>query len=92
MKSKKAEKLTDFMKSMIGFGKSAIPTFLFFDVNGAVVVESFSKLVNYTDNEISFISKNKRIYIYGKNLSIMSFTKNEMSIQGNIEKIELFEV
>ena len=92
MKSKKTEKFTDSMKGMVGLGQEAIPTFLFFDTNGSVVIESFSKLINYTDKEISFVSKSKRIYIYGNNLSIMSFSKNEMSIQGNIEKIELFEV
>ena len=92
MKSKKAEKFTDSIKAMVGLGQEAIPTFLFFDINGSVVIESFSKLINYTDKEISFVSKSKRIYIYGNNLSIMSFSKNEMSIQGDIEKIELFEV
>lgn len=92
MKIKKSENFTDSLKSMAGLGKSAVPTFLLFDINGMVVVESFSKLLNYTDKEVSFVSKNKQVYIYGSGLAIMSFSKNQMTIQGQISKIELFEV
>ena len=70
----------------------ATPTFLFFDINGTVIVEHFSKLVNYTDKEVSFVSKNKQVYIYGNDLTIMYFSKSEMTVEGNIEKIEIFEV
>ena len=65
---------------------------MFFDINGTVIVEHFSKLVNYTDKEVSFVSKNKQIYVYGSALTIMYFSKSEMTIEGNIEKIEIFEV
>ena len=92
MKLKKDEKFGEKVMGVAGFGKGAIPTFLFFDINGTVLVEHFSKLINYTDKEIAFISKNKQIYIYGKDLTIMYFSKTEMTIEGKIEKIELFEV
>ena len=92
MKLNMAEIFGEKVKDVAGFGKSATPTFLFFDINGTVIVEHFSKLVNYTDKEVSFVSKNKQIYIYGSDLTIMYFSKSEMTIEGNIEKIEIFEV
>ena len=92
MKLKKVEKITNTIKTIAGQGKSAIPTWLYFDINGYLVVESFSKLLNYTDEEIAFVSKYKQVYIYGSKLSILSFSKNEMIIQGKIGKIEFFEV
>ena len=92
MKLNITEAFGERVKEVAGFGKAAIPTFLLFDINGTVVVERFSKLLNYTDKEISFVSKNKQVYIYGSNLMIMYFSKSEMTIEGNIEKIEIFEV
>ena len=65
---------------------------MFLDINGKVIIERFSKLLNYTDKEVSFVSKSKQVYIYGNDLTIMYFSKSEMTIEGNIEKIEIFEV
>ena len=59
MKLNMTETLGEKVKDVAGFGKTATPTFLFFDINGTVIVEHFSKLVNYTDKEVSFVSKNK---------------------------------
>ena len=92
MKLNMTETLGEKVKDVAGFGKTATPTFLFFDINGTVIVEHFSKLVNYTDKEVSFVSKNKQVYIYGNDLTIMYFSKSEMTVEGNIEKIEIFEV
>ena len=92
MKLNMTETFGEKVKDVAGFGKSATSTFLFFDINGTVIVERFSKLLNYTDKEVSFISKGKQVYIYGNDLTIMYFSKSEMTIEGNIEKIEIFEV
>ena len=92
MKFKKAENFTDTLKSMAGLTGNTMPTFLRIDTDGYIIVESFSKLINYTENEISFTAHHKQIYIHGNNLGIMSFSKNEMMIKGEIQKIELFEV
>ena len=91
----KTIKLNDFknaMFSMFSKGGDAVQALLCIDVNGLLVVESYSRMLNYSEKEISFLSGKKQIYIHGSGLSVLSFTKSGMTIAGKIEKIELYEV
>ena len=80
------------IKDMFSKNGGAKPTLLLLDINGTLAIESFAKMLNYNEKELSFISGKKQIYIYGDNLSVQSFTNENMTVTGIIEKIELFEV
>lgn len=80
------------IKDMFSKSSGATPTLLLLDINGILAIESYTKVLNYNEKELSFISGKKQIYIYGDNLSVLSFTNEGMTVTGKIEKIELFEV
>ncbi len=80
------------IKDMFSKSGGATPTLLLLDVNGVLAIESFAKMLNYNEKELSFISGKKQIYIYGDNLSVLSFAKEGLTVSGKIVKIELFEV
>ena len=60
------------------------------DINGGICLENFEKLLNYTDNAISLVTKDKIVYIYGSNLTILNCNRYTASVRGNIDKIEIF--
>lgn len=93
MKIKKnSESILQVMKSVTDIENIANPTFLSLDLNGGLVVESFSKLLDYDNDKISISAAGKTIYIYGENMKITTFSKSVLHVQGSIIKIELFEV
>ncbi len=67
-------------------------TLLTVDTKGNLVIEGAEKFLNYNEDNISFISSGKSIHIKGAELVIESFSKNYMTIRGNIGKIEFSEV
>ncbi len=69
-----------------------IPTLITMDVAGGVVIDGASRFLNYDNRKISVNSKGKTIYIYGEDLKITAYSKENISIRGTIEKIEFFEV
>ena len=91
----KFKKLTDTktaITDIFSTKQKAVQTFMCIDVNGFLNIESSSKLLNCTDKEISFTAGKRQIYIHGNGLMVMSYTKNGMTIDGKIEKIEIYEV
>ncbi len=71
---------------------SAVSTLLSVDINGNLIVESFRKLIEYDSNKISLDTGCKLVYIYGQNMKILTFSKAQLQIDGEITKIEFFEV
>ncbi len=67
-------------------------TVLTVDTSGCVIVDGPNKFLNFDNKYISLYSKGKRIYIYGEYLVITAYSKNYISIDGNVTKIELFGV
>lgn len=53
-----------------------------------VVVENFKGISSYTTQEIRLITRKNKICIYGKNLRIDSYTKEEIEISGVIDRLE----
>ncbi len=92
MKNKRITDVFCAIKDMFSVNGNVRQTFLFLDINGMLIIESYAKVLDYTRNRISFQSAKKHIYVYGKDLSVLSFTKEGMTISGTIEKIEIFEV
>lgn len=91
----KFKKLTDTktaITDIFSTKQKAVQTFMCIDVNGFLNIESRSEMLNCTDKEISFIAGKRQIYIHGNGLMVMSYTKNGMTIDGKIEKIEIYEV
>ena len=92
MKFKKLTDIKTAITDIISIKEKAAQTFMCIDVNGFLDIESYSQMLNCTDKEISFIAGRKQIYIHGNGLMVMSYTRNGMTIDGKIEKIEIFEV
>ena len=55
----------------------------------SIYVNHFKKIVHLEENNISFITKHKRIQLYGKNLKMKKLVDQEVLFQGSIEKIEV---
>ncbi len=53
-----------------------------------VVIENFRGISSYTAQEIRLVTNGKKICVSGKNLRIVSYTKEEIEISGHICKLE----
>ncbi len=53
---------------------------------------NYKKIESIKDNEIVITSDNKRIYIKGKNLVIIKLVKDEVLIQGLIDRIDYGQI
>ena len=60
------------------------------DINGGICLENFEKLLNYTSDAISLMTKDKIVYIYGSELTILNCNRYTAFVKGNIDKIEIF--
>lgn len=69
----------------------ATPTAISVDINGTVNIENFKRIVDYSKEKIVLETKNKKVYLYGENLTLLSCSKHNAVCAGNIVKIELFE-
>lgn len=54
-----------------------------------VHVMNYKKILNLENNEISFLSSEKKIILRGNNLSLKKLLDDEFLIVGDIEKIEV---
>lgn len=89
---KNSEGIIQAFKSVADRNIMAVNTFLSFDINGNLIIESFRKLIDYDENKIAVSAADRQIYVYGDNLKIVSFSKTDIQITGKITKIELMEV
>lgn len=81
---------TDFVKEIYSDKVETSNTVIAFDANGVVNIENFKRIADYGNSKIVLETKEKSIYIYGENLSLLSCRKNCAVCTGNISKIELF--
>lgn len=92
MLSEKKKNFKEMVHTVVDKTYIATPTFISIDINNGVVVESFKKLIDFTDKTVSISAADKNIYIYGEMLQITSFSKTTVYISGKVTKIEIFEV
>lgn len=59
--------------------------------NRRALVENYKGLVEFHDRQIVVQSKQEQVRIAGDHLRICYYTRTEMSIAGNIERIEVKE-
>lgn len=67
-----------------------IKTEISVDENGGIWVDSFNKILDYTKDKLVLETKNKTIYIYGDEITVISCDKHTASAQGKVKKIEIF--
>ena len=77
---------------MIDKNYIAVPTLMSIDLKNGLIAEGFEKLIDFNENTIHFLAKNRKIYINGTDLYMTSLSKTEVYIKGYISKIEIFEV
>ena len=80
------------IKSMGDNGITAVSTFISIDCQNGMIIETFQKIIDYTREKIVIIASDKCIYVYGENITVKSFSKSEIQLNGDIQKIEFFEV
>ena len=80
------------IKSMGDNGITAVSTFISIDCQNGMIIETFQKIIDYTREKIVIMASDKYIYVYGENITVKSFSKSEIQLNGDIQKIEFFEV
>ncbi len=55
----------------------------------SVLIENFKGLIEYNDTIIVIQSKKEHVTLHGSKLCIAYYTKDEMKVSGNINKIEV---
>ncbi len=80
------------IKSMGDNGITAVSTFISIDCQNGMIIETFQKIIDYTRQKIVIMASDKYIYVYGENITVKSFSKSEIQLNGKIQKIEFFEV
>lgn len=55
----------------------------------SVLIENFKGLIEYNDTVIVIQSKKEHVTLHGTKLNICYYTKDEMKVLGNINKIEV---
>ena len=60
------------------------------DVDGGITLENFKRIVDYQSDRLVIETKQKKVYIYGEELTIASCDKHFATAIGNIKKIEIF--
>ncbi len=53
-----------------------------------MTVENFKGISSYTTEEVRLLTRRNRICIFGKNLRIDCYTKEEIEISGRIDRLE----
>ena len=93
MKLKEQSKnILDAMKSVADNNINRAQTFISLDLEGNLLVEGKNSKIECEDGKFSFVSSDKIVSVYGRNLCILSCSKKHIHISGEIEKIELSEV
>ena len=91
MKKSNSE-IINAIKSMGNNGVAAVSTFISIDCQNGMIIETFQKIIDYTREKIVVMASNKYIYVYGENITVKTFSKSEIQLEGKIQKIEFFEV
>ena len=89
--NKEKQTVMSSLRDIYSMENDAVQTAIAIDVNGCVTLESFKKLVDYRNDKIIIETKQKRVYIYGEELVILSCSKHNAVCCGKISRIELFE-
>ena len=92
IKKKNPENLMDGLRSIVAKPDNVMPCLFAMDTKGNLIVEGFKKLLDYTADKITLEAGGRQIYIKGSELTIVSCSRYNISIQGGITSIELFEV
>ena len=87
---KEKQSVKNFIRNTYSINTKSNSASINIDIEGCINLENFKKLLNYEKNEISLETKDKRVYIYGADLSITTCNRYTATIYGDIEKIELF--
>ncbi len=53
-------------------------------------VENYRSIIEYSSSVIKLQGKNSRIFISGKNLKIVCFTKDDMRIKGYLQELKFY--
>lgn len=83
--------VAEALKDIYSMGNDAVQTSISIDINGCVSLDSFKKLVDYRSDKIIIETRQKRIYIYGEDLVILSCSKHNAVCNGKIVRIEIFD-
>ena len=77
-------------------GEMDVPLSAFFDLprielsgDAGVLIECHQGIIEYSDTVIQVAAKDMILSFTGKNLELRAMNKNEMSIKGIIQKVEL---
>ncbi len=88
---KEKRHFSDVIKEIYSNNTEVSNTVIAFDAKGMVNVENFKKIADYSNEKIVLETKEKTIYIYGEDMSLLSCQKNCAVCTGNIFRIELFD-
>ena len=89
--NKAKNSISSAFKDIYSMENDATQTSIAIDVNGCVSIESFKKLVDYRNDKIIIETKQKIVYIYGEELTILGCSKHNAVCSGKIVRIELFD-
>ena len=78
------------VKSIISSRASRYPS-VYLDSNGELSVYKCYSLIEYTDSMAKIKASCGIVGIYGHNLVLNTFSNSEITVSGNIEKIEFEE-
>ena len=81
----------DVFKDIYSNENEAAQTAISIDINGCINIDSFKRLIDYRQDSIVIETRQKRVYIYGEDLTILSCNRHSAVCNGKIRKIELFE-
>lgn len=59
--------------------------------NKNLIVEGYKKLLEYSENEIVYLTKKDKITLEGTNLKIQRINRNELLIVGKINMVKIDE-
>ena len=89
--NKEKQNVIGALKDIYSAENEAVQTAISIDINGCINIDSFKKLIDYRNDSIVIETRQKRVYIYGEDLIILSCNKHNAVCSGKITKIELFE-
>ncbi len=87
---KEKQPVSKLIKDIYSFSQEASPTSINIDVDGCITLENFKKLLDYNDTMIALETRDKTVYIYGEELTVITCNKYNATVCGEILKIEIF--
>ncbi|MBQ9845366.1 MAG: hypothetical protein IJO54_04725 [Oscillospiraceae bacterium] len=82
--------LSKAIKDIYSLAQDAAGVSVTIDVNGCVVIEDFRRIIEYNGDMIAVENRDKRVYLYGHNITVTSCSRYSATVCGEIEKIEIF--